>query len=771
MNQGADVFSFLVLRPPEALKGGNVSRRRLPSIAQMGGPATARKFAAELERLHRSGELAIEDENEEQLKKALMALVHFGSSGTLLRRVAAHVEDRMPDGGAEPPMVSRLRDTIPPLVVDDLDLRRIFSDDTDDSPLPEVERRAHFGPVGIGDLMIVEQHLLRYELGEVAYIENVMATEFRERVHRHLNEIETLFVEEEEREASMEQDLQSAERFELQTAAEQELSQRSQLDSSVQVSASYGPTVEVEASLSYSLENAKQQSSRRASTFARDVVERSVKKTQERFKERREERRRSQTEHTNTHRFDNTGPEAEHVTGVYRYVDKVYQMKLVNRGVRFFYEFILPEPAAYLRHLGSAAPRSRLKPPTRHPETIASITPDSYRRIVRKYGLKSVPPPPSGFINAVEVFSDRDTGKDGAQRFLKEGTITIEEGYMAVRARATVTTFKQHSTDPDVRITVGNTTVNRTDNWPSLSSSRMPSVFEFNLDDQRRNLGYLCYVRHDSTVQVALEVRLEPTPESITEWQHRVYDAIEDTYQAALAEYNAAVAEEQAGTSAQLNFGEPPQRLRELERTEIKRLCLQLLGQEAARVDPLNEGTIPPLNEGAIPLVVERDEAPLEEGNKLVDLDRLEPLSQEIRFGEQAFEWSGMTFVLYPYYWADPNHWAEIARLEHPDPQHATFLRAGAARVLVPVRRHFEDAVHNFLVLGRKALDGAEDVGITSQRWLPLYQEIKEAQNAPAAQREVVECWSARLPTTLVKLDLEDSLPTFDVPQDCPEDV
>ncbi len=55
-------------------------------------------------------------------------------------------------------------------------------------------------PLGIGDLKVVKQKLVRYEAGEVAHIENVMAQETRSRQHRRLRQFEEIVELEQERE-------------------------------------------------------------------------------------------------------------------------------------------------------------------------------------------------------------------------------------------------------------------------------------------------------------------------------------------------------------------------------------------------------------------------------------------------------------------------------------------------------------------------------------------------------------------------------------------
>ena len=53
-------------------------------------------------------------------------------------------------------------------------------------------------------------------------------------------------------------------------------------------------------------------------------------------------------EENNKHGYDNRQGES-HVTGVYRWVDKIYKNRLVNYGKRLMYEFNVPEPSRFFK--------------------------------------------------------------------------------------------------------------------------------------------------------------------------------------------------------------------------------------------------------------------------------------------------------------------------------------------------------------------------------------------------------------------------------------
>lgn len=71
-----------------------------------------------------------------------------------------------------------------------------------------------------------------------------------------------------------------------------------------------------------------------------------------------------------------------------------------------------------------------------------------------------------------------------------------------------------------------------------------------------------------------------------------------------------------------------------------------------------------------------------------------------IKFLHHAIEWENMLYFLYPYFWTHPTRWEFKKYLDHPDPIHRAFLKAGSARVVLTIRTGFEDAFLAFINTG-----------------------------------------------------------------------
>lgn len=169
-------------------------------------------------------------------------------------------------------------------------------------------------PIGVADLLVVLQKLEKFQEGEIAHIENVMAFETRERQHRRLNREETTFLEEIERTEETSRDLQTTERFELQQESQKTIQSETSFEAGTEVTASFGP-ITATAFVNFSTGQSETESNRTASNYAREVTEKSVSKIKERVRQRRTAKIFTEVEETNLHRFENvTG---SNLSGIY----------------------------------------------------------------------------------------------------------------------------------------------------------------------------------------------------------------------------------------------------------------------------------------------------------------------------------------------------------------------------------------------------------------------------------------------------------------------
>ena len=275
--------------------------------------------------------------------------------------------------------------------------------------------RGDVAPAGVADLLVVKQQLTGYEGADIAHIENVLKGESKVREHTRRDETVVTTVSETETTTTEERELQTTDRFEMTRETSQTIKEDVALKAGLNISGSYGPTVDFSASAEGSFSRSKEEATKAASTFSQDVTERSSRKIAERVLERTTVQVTTEVIEKNTHELNNVGG-AGHISGVYQWVNKVYQAQMFNYGLRVMFDFMVPEPAAFLIGAMTQAHQSSLsltKPPD-FTLTPAQITESNYAYWVAQCKASDVAPPPKLYRPS------RRTGRPAAAT----GTIT-----------------------------------------------------------------------------------------------------------------------------------------------------------------------------------------------------------------------------------------------------------------------------------------------------------------------------------------------------------
>lgn len=605
-----------------------------------------------------------------------------------------------------------------------------------------VKKPRAFRAIGIADLMVVRQHIQKYEPGEIAHIENVLKGESRKREHRRARIVEEVLELETETYEATEKDLQSTERFEMRDETARTIRQDSKLEAGVSVSASYGPFVKVSANLGYSSRNAREESRRSATSFARDVTERSVSRIEERVREERMRKTVEEFEEKNLHSIENADGDG-HITGIYRWVDKKYKVEVVNYGQRLMFEFIVPEPAVFLLHTLVEKPREleSLRKPAPPRDSVGlhllqprDINPYNYQKWVVQYGVVNVKPPPplyttAAYTNKAQMKTKDMVWEDAA------GEIEIPRGYSALSAFARVVS------SPDViavRTTSAVISIGRSSRIIGPAHGAW-SLYQMPLANEIDKLPIGVIVRHKGSYAATVEVLCKRTEHKYQEWQQETYDQIMAAYLNQKLEYEEALASAVIEEGIAIT-GRSPEQNRQVEKTELKKSCIALLMNDnftdtgAIEIDSVTK--YPQIN-----------------------LDRAHAKGEHIQFLEQAFEWTQMAYVFYPYYWARKVRWDFLQRIEDNDPFHAEFLKAGAARVVVPVRPEYEQAVLYYQKT-HEPWQGGTLQTVTSLPYLPIVEDLKERLDGKR-DGKVVESWEVKMPTSLVLLQPDAKLPDW----------
>ncbi len=588
-------------------------------------------------------------------------------------------------------------------------------------PFPWVTRPV-IRPLGIGDLKVVKQTLQRYVAGEVAHIENVLDGEKKERNHRRLDRTEQTFTIETETVEETERDNQTTDRFELKKETEKTLQEDMKVDAGITVSASYGP-VELGAYANFAYNQSSSETTKNSQNFARDVVDRSLTKIQKRAREERVTKTIKEIEESNLHGIDNAPAGNGHVTGIYRWVDKHYQAQVYNYGRRMMFEFVVPEPAAYYYYSQENDPTNKIdvqKPKDLGLLSHKDVQEWNFGSYVRAYNVQGIAPPPPQWRVMTAAFDqsgmtdDQTSSKSSKELVVPDGYVARSWGYRW---------YGWVGSSSYLRIVVG-------------LESNAGSTFDLDGEDA---VVPVSIVTNDVRAFAAnVEVFCSRTARAFEVWQIQTFEKIVASYEAAKAAYEDKLKAAEVARGIIIE-GRNPGINQQIIRNELKKLSVTLFtGEDYSTFDSVS-GTPP-----------------------VIDLHEAAQEAPFIQFFEQAFEWEQMTYLLYPYFWARPSSWNKRLGFNDVDPMFNQFLQAGAARIVVPVHPAYNDAILHYVETG-ELWNGGTPPHLDDPLFVSIVEELKAQTDDLDGAVAEGEPWRVVVPTTLVYLQADATLPDFTV--------
>jgi hypothetical protein len=592
----------------------------------------------------------------------------------------------------------------------------------------------------ISDLFIIKEELARYEEGDIADIENVLAGENKVRRHRYFYRTEETTEQEEETVSSEERDHQVSEKFSLQDEVKSTIDSKVGIDAGVTATVKYGEVVTITPHANVTANFSKSQAESTARSYAKEVVDRSVSKLQEKVRRLQVSKVISENEERNKHSIDNTQTGAVHRAGLYYWVNRVSHAQVFNYGKHMMFDAILPEPAAIFKKLyqEKILLDKNKNEPVRPTETPASIKRGTYGGVLSKYGISStedLQPPDPG--TAVQVaFSQNVARPDGNKAMgfssTEFKTPEIPKGYKAVRMEFDVRADSGHpltTGDRDevaVSVHVGDTvllTQHLNEHQAAKQGQSLPldiatwsstGTRSMNGEEGVITVALAGFSSLAFSISGTVSIICELKAETFEKWQTKLYNLIMTDYNRKLDAYNASNTKNDQLIQIK---GRNPFLNREIERNEIKRHVIALLlcnyyngiGSMMEKVAPC--------------------------GYPEIDFAKLEKDAPVIQFFEQVFEWNYINYLFYHSMWARKCKWPELIDEDSGDPLFDKFLMAGAARVQVPIRNGMEDYFAWFLKTGQ--VWGASGVPPISgdDEYVSMIQELKESKQGDYSDR------------------------------------
>ncbi len=585
--------------------------------------------------------------------------------------------------------------------------------------------------LGIADFRRVEQEVCCYVPGEVSHIENILAREYKERQTRNLNSAETTSETSSESEIENLSDTTTTERNEMQSEVSSVLNEDESSDygASASVNGDFGKIkFNTDAFANFSSSSATSNSNSDAQTYAQEVTDRAMERVIQKISRKRTSRILKEFEEKNTHGFDNTKGE-KHVTGIYRWVDKIYKNSLINYGKRLMYEFAIPEPAKFFKQalikqleVQDTPPGMILPDAPEHPSVYDILTPSdlhesNYQTIAAYYNAE-VTVPPLEYKSMGKSFSYTITNTDSGEWdeiAAENEDVEIPEGYCTKKAKARWA-YSNDGGGGTFHVIVG--------------EKLMANNSETNIGEYVDTIPVSFSQFANLSGSVNVKIKLQRLPEFYAQWQNETYTAIVEAYEEKLRQYNDAMQSEtiiESSDTETIRFN--PLYNRSLEKREIKRIAIELLAeQKGIDVSQNNYGLA---NETTSISKVRKNAG-------------LQSHASIVKFFEQAFDWEIMAYKFYPYFYADERNWVELFQsTDAADPLFQAFLQSGMARTVVPVRKGFEDAVNWYMETG-ELWNGQ---GLVIDQDDDLYVSV--ADEMQTIEGKVEGTWETRLPTSL----------------------
>ena len=300
---------------------------------------------------------------------------------------------------------------------------------------------AHFSgritPYAIGCLQKVQHYHTGYALGEIAQVDNIAIGEVKQVKHRHTQ----LTEEKTDYHTTIQNDHHHRNSgTQLEQAVSHTLDQtiKNEWDFT-KLSISYGPPTTGTYDGKVTNDNDTRLKSDSANRFARKILAEAVERVAQAVIHHRQTTVRQETEDMTIRTIDNRRG-TRNIRSIYRWLNKLYQLRLVDYGRRFIIELMIEQPA-------------------RLPSQILSykdITVENYSQLAARYNVTDLPHPPLA-TRKVTTLLDNTNPFPAKNLPVPEGyqPISITASYKVAQAAVLIAGTKQvslSSTDTTVTI-------------------------------------------------------------------------------------------------------------------------------------------------------------------------------------------------------------------------------------------------------------------------------------------------------------------------------
>lgn len=589
-------------------------------------------------------------------------------------------------------------------------------------------------PCSIGDLHMVRQRLLRHVPGDIASIENLMRGERKDISRRRTRrQLEVSLAQTLDAQALDDSAVDS--RDDLHAETIRTIAEKTTNKTYTNLTTSYGPpTLAIVNGGPVTTTVQQGPNSDDETRFAREVLNKTVNRISRSVGTLRSSSVMHETAETITSNIDNSAGASSHIY-VLRWVNKVYEARVVNYGRRLMVEFVLTAPAAaYFREV-TPAERVAFGPPRSLEEqgvdSFKRITPENYALLAAEYRSTAIGPPPEPRRDVSALLGEGESTlvavPPGYQPQIATARALAAPGVTWPLVMVGIKTLESPYTPVVIPFGAGNNLVIAVGTAQTVASPQAekpvvptpapaPAPAPAPVADPTPAPAP---PPASTPVRVNVIVKCVPTTSAMDEWRIKTYNALLDARQALCARgdgLDLPGARERSALAA-----------RRVERRALRRGCLDVLQRRCAALT----GDLDP-------------SVPTFAGGTLAGPGR-------VQFIDDLFEWDEMNIQFYRqedgahYPLAIDDDGAALSPL-------AAFQAADLARVLVPARPRTALAVLYLLASGQLWQAGADSVPVEAHD-VATVNALKSDEAVHDNAQCVGQPWEILVPTALQVID------------------
>jgi len=552
----------------------------------------------------------------------------------------------------------------------------------------------------------------------------------------------------------------------------------------VTASGGYGP-VNVTSSLSVNVSDSASQSAQTAMHHSQEVTKKASARSRKEHKVSFKVASAAGTEDQEVRKLKN--PFSDRATRVdYYQLLRKWRVELYRYGIRLTFDLTVPEPGGELLskikeidEINSALDLGFGETDDKSSPAFFGVTPDqltdstTVNAIAAQYGAPVDPPFPQieqalqNWINPGPIL-DENANRSAYQSVAFE----IPQGFFVKEAKVVQFDWEEtpgHKAAPnDAYLWI----IAPYPPAPYTDKTSLPlelPVAANPISDWQGN-PFQVVVKHKwiYTMEIIVDVIVRMTDDAFRSWQAKSWQTIREAAQARYEEHRQYLKQRLERLQGEIG-AQDSLSLRKIEREEVMKNVLRWMFGPTFEFSP----------KGLPKSLYALDEAVTIWGDAYA---KMRAQGDVIQFLHHAIEWENMLYILYPYFWSRPHPpvengsgtdeaWKFKKYLDHPDPMHRTFLKSGAARVVLTIRPGFEKEFLSYLHTGKK--DGLPD----DSPYLDIATEMKDyaqthypgvPDNTPpddadaydaAEQGELISSWYEYTPTSALSVGFDEELP------------